>query len=302
MKRSILILSISIIAVLYVPFSYISSLKGTPAIKKTRLRILLHSWVWWQEPRRTYLTDTILLVHINTSQNVPAVSIPRDLWVKIPTKSGSPFSRKINLSTNGLFPNDLPDLRPDFKFDSNNQPLLFFVLNKLTGFTIDGFVAVDFNSFVKTVDILGGIDVDIIKSFTDKQYPVAGKENDPCGKSEDEMKEYTDPDKIATDSPELLFPCRFETVEFKAGITHLSGTSALRYARSRHAPEDGGDFNRAQRQQKVLEAFRSKLVSPYFITRIPALYSELKDDVRSSLRSVIYNHLLNRYRRSNLSR
>ncbi|MEK9179256.1 MAG: LCP family protein, partial [Patescibacteria group bacterium] len=135
---------------------------------------------------------------------------------------------------------------------------------------------------VKTVDILGGIDVDIIKSFTDKQYPVAGKENDPCGKSEDEMKEFTDPDKIATDSPELLFPCRFETVEFKAGITHLSGTSALRYARSRHAPEDGGDFNRAQRQQKVLEAFRSKLVSPYFITRIPALYSELKDDVRSS--------------------
>jgi anionic cell wall polymer biosynthesis LytR-Cps2A-Psr (LCP) family protein len=98
----------------------------------------------------------------------------------------------------------------------------------------------DFSVFSDAVDLVGGIDVTVPFGFTDTMYPIAGKENDTC-------------------DGDLQFLCRYKTVEFKQGISHMDGVRALEYVRSRHSEgEEGTDFARSRRQQDVLLAIRLK--------------------------------------------
>lgn len=249
----------------------------------------------------TYLTDTIMLTHVDTkTKKVILFSIPRDLWVRLPTKSGEDFHTKINsLYMHELYPKDYPDIIPD--------NLTKKITNQVTGLKIDGYVSVNFAGFTKAIDILGGIDVDVKKSFTDPEYPIESKEKDLCDKDIEELftkaqpfitpgynpeernRQFKDNPKLeefvknATDSPELAFPCRYEKLEFVKGRTHMDGVTALKYARSRHSPEDGGDFARALRQQQVIEAVKNKVISLGFVTKIIPLLDEFKKDVKTDI-------------------
>lgn len=248
----------------------------------------------------TYLTDTIIVLNIDIkSKKTTIFSVPRDLWVGLPTKSGADFHTKINaLYQLELFPKDYPDLK---KLSAKT------IVSKITGLPIDGYVSVNFAGFTKAIDILGGIDVEIKRSFTDPEYPIEGKEKDLCDKDTEELfkkaepfttpgfnpeqrdQQFKDDPKLeefvknATDSPELAFPCRYEKLEFKKGPAHLDGATALKFARSRHAPEDGGDFNRALRQQQVIEAVKDKVINIGFVSKIIPLMDEFKKDVKTDI-------------------
>ena len=50
----------------------------------------------------------------------------------------------------------------------------------------------------------------------------------------------------------------------------------LKFARSRHSPDDGDDFNRAIRQQLVIESIKDKVISLGFIPKIIPLMNEFK--------------------------
>ena len=257
----------------------------------------------------TYLTDTIMVAHVDTKiKKVTLFSIPRDLWVKLPTKSGADFHTKINsLYQLELFPKDYPDLK---------QMQVKTIISKITGLPIDGYVSVNFEGFTKAIDILGGIDIDVKRSFTDPEYPITGKEKELCDKDTEELFKKAEPFitpgfnpdernmqfkdnpkleefvKNATDSPELAFPCRYEKLEFDKGLVHLDGATALKFARSRHAPEDGGDFNRAIRQQQVIEGIKDKVISFGFIPKIIPLMDEFKKDVKTDINSDIIKKLI----------
>ena len=151
-------------------------------------------------------------------------------------------------------------------------------LRDVTGLTIDSYVAIDFESFQTVIDTLGGIDVDVKNSFEDKEYPIEGKETDLCGKQESDLEEL---EKIATESVVLAFPCRYETIKFSAGLNHFDGETALKFARSRHSLEDGGDFARAKRQQQVIEATVDKLLSPLFFPKLTNLMNGLEDKIQT---------------------
>ncbi|MEK9169776.1 MAG: LCP family protein [Patescibacteria group bacterium] len=248
----------------------------------------------------TYLTDTIMVAHVDIKTiRATLFSIPRDLWVKLQTKSGADFHTKINtLYQLELFPKDYPDLK---------QTSTKTVISQITGLPIDGFVSVDFAGFIKAIDILGGIDIEVKKSFIDLEYPITGKEKELCDKeTEDFFKKaepFTTPGfnpdqrnqlfkdepkfeefmKNATNSPELAFPCRYEKLEFKKGLTHMDGTTALKFSRSRHSADDGGDFNRALRQQQVIEGIKDKVISLGFIPKIIPLMDEFKKDVKTDI-------------------
>ncbi|MFA6081439.1 MAG: LCP family protein [Patescibacteria group bacterium] len=248
----------------------------------------------------TYLTDTIIVVNIDIkAKKTTLFSIPRDLWVGLPTKSGADFHTKINAAYQlELFPKDYPDLK---KISTKT------IVSKVTGLPIDGYVSVNFAGFTKAIDILGGIDVDIKRSFTDPEYPIEGKEKELCDKDtedlfkkaepfitpgfspDDRNQQFKDNPKLeefvknATDSPELAFPCRYEKLEFKKGPAHLDGETALKFARSRHSPEDGGDFNRALRQQQVIEAVKDKVINIGFVSKIIPLMDEFKKDVKTDI-------------------
>ena len=240
----------------------------------------------------TYLTDTIMAAHVNLKKKeVMLISIPRDIWVKVPTKVNSDtFHAKINsVYQMGLFPENYPDINTKYITEDNPSGLIKQVVKDITGLEVDYFVAVDFEGFTRVIDILNGIDLIVERSFTDYEYPIEGKEDDPCDKKDQELEDAV---KQATQEPVLAFPCRYETLQFTKGETHMDGATALKYARSRHALEDGGDFNRAKRQQNVIEAVKEKVLTIGFIPKIIPLIDELEEHIKMDLELSIINKFL----------
>jgi len=213
------------------------------------------------------LTDTIMVASYNlkTSQ-IDLISLPRDLWLPSLQSKANAVYQKGLVQGNGL-------------------GLSKVVIGNILGIPIHYALLVDFRGFVAAIDALGGIDVQVEKSFDDYQYPIEGKENDMCGLEEKEM-DFNENDaknlniepgkrlvlilqdgKIATDAAQedrgvKYFNCRYEHIKFEKGQMHMSGAVALSFVRSRHGTNgEGSDFARSKRQQKVIEAVKSKILS-----------------------------------------
>lgn len=230
----------------------------------------------------TYLTDSMMVVHIDLSQKkIAMISVPRDIWVKLPTKSGTDVHEKINaVYQMGLYPDNYPDVDVKGEGQPASADLVKRVIGPVFGLPIDNNISIDFDGFKRAVDILGGVDVNVLKTFDDYEYPVDGKEKDLCGKTEADLPEL---EKIASDSPSLAFPCRYEHLHFDQGTTHMNGETALKYVRSRHSLQDGSDFGRAARQQRFLEAVKDKIISAGFITKIVPLMDEMSSYIKTDI-------------------
>ncbi|KKQ67498.1 MAG: hypothetical protein US86_C0001G0425 [Candidatus Daviesbacteria bacterium GW2011_GWA2_38_24] len=206
------------------------------------------------------LTDSIIIASIDLkTKNAVLFSIPRDVWLES-------INHKINAA---------------YEIGIRSGEGLNFVKDKiddLLGIPIHYAVRIDFTGFAKAVDLIGGIEVDVPKTFDDYNYPIEGKENDLCGLTEKEMdindetakllnltlgkhKVLVDrEDRIATNSS--FFWCRYERIHFNKGSTNLDGITALKFVRSRMGTNgEGSDFARSRRQQLVIEAFREKALS-----------------------------------------
>ncbi|OGK50698.1 hypothetical protein A3B50_03460 [Candidatus Roizmanbacteria bacterium RIFCSPLOWO2_01_FULL_40_42] len=300
-----------------------NSVEKKPSVEKSSYNILLLGYAGGTH-EGTFLTDTMIVAHVDLKKkSVVLVSLPRDIWVAVPTKSGDPFHVKINtLYELELLGEPFPDVV--------GKNLVNKTIENIAGLPIDYFVAIDFYGFTRAMDILGGIDVNVDKSFTDERYPIEGKEKDLCGKDEqftkvekylgdtestleaerDELfkkepnlkKFFTD----ITDEPQNAFPCRYEKISFAKGLAHMSGETALKYARSRNSPEDGGDFGRARRQQKVIEATKDKVLTIGFVPKIIPLLDELEEYIKTDMPAVQLNKFLgenihaNEYKITNL--
>ncbi len=167
-----------------------------------------------------YLSDTIIVAQINTKENKATLtSIPRDYLVN--TKELG--QRKIN----AVFAENFDKNK---NWDEAGQATIE-VVEKMSGLDIPYFAVIDFDGFVKTIDLLGGVDINIQKTFTDYTFP---------------------------DNKEGYLPA----VTFKEGSELMDGRRALIYSRSRHAAgSEGTDFARSLRQQQVIQAAKSKVVS-----------------------------------------
>jgi anionic cell wall polymer biosynthesis LytR-Cps2A-Psr (LCP) family protein len=69
----------------------------------------------------SYLTDTMMILRVDMEKKSGLMlSIPRDLWVKVPTKTDEDFHSKINaVYQMGLFPNNFPNIPS--KYQPNDQ-------------------------------------------------------------------------------------------------------------------------------------------------------------------------------------
>jgi LCP family protein required for cell wall assembly len=104
------------------------------------------------------------------------------------------------------------------------------VVETIIGSNIDYYVRVDFKAFEDIVNDIDGVDVNVDRPFVDMQYP-----------TED---------------------FGYETITFDSGMQHMNGATALKYTRSRHGTNgEGSDFARSARQQKILHAVKTKLLS-----------------------------------------
>lgn len=119
------------------------------------------------------------------------------------------------------------------------------VVGDVMGEEIHYVMKIDFNGFEKLINQLGGVDVCVERDFSDSMYP-----------------EYEG-------SPTVM------TIAFEAGCQRMDGETALQYARSRHGNNnEGGDYARAARQQKLIMAVKDRandldiLLNPVALTRV----------------------------------
>lgn len=166
------------------------------------------------------LTDTIMVAFLNPdSKHVSLLSIPRDIWI-------TEIRAKINTAYH----------YGGFKMANDS-------VKSITGVSLSNTVVVDFSLFKDVIDSIGGIEVDVEKSFIDNKYPIAGLENDLC-------------------DGDFTYSCRYETLTFNAGVTQMNGETALKFVRSRNAEGDEGtDLARSKRQQRVISAIQNKMFS-----------------------------------------
>lgn len=173
------------------------------------------------------LTDTIILASVKHDTNkITFISLPRDIWIK-----------EYRAKLNSIY------YWGERREDTSSIDFVTKVVQEKLGQPIHYAVVVDFVAFKDVIDIIGGIEVDVENGFVDERYPIPGRENDLCG---------GDPE----------YNCRYETISFEQGVQHMDGERALKFVRSRHAEGDEGtDFARSARQQKVIAAVKDKVIS-----------------------------------------
>lgn len=138
-------------------------------------------------------------------------------------------------------------------------------IGDLLDLPIHYYAVVDFAGFEKAIDALGGVAVNVERDFEDFRYPIPGRENDDCGGKDPEFK------------------CRFEYLSFKKGLQKMDGLQALKFSRSRQSPgPEGSDFARTSRQQRVMVAFKNKVLSLSTLIN-PATISKLYEQYKASL-------------------
>lgn len=272
--------------------------------KKTPINILLLGYGGGSHDG-AYLTDSIITVHIDPkTQKIFLISIPRDIWVKIPTRGEDGSYSKINAAYQiGLDDINYPEKKEEFTGVGGGGKLTEYAVSRVTGLPINSFVGIDFSGFTKSIDTLGGVDIVVEKAFDDYEYPIEQKETESCGHTETEIASLSA--QLASPSAALTqldaFPCRYEHLHFDAGNQHMDGATVLKYARSRHSLQDGTDFGRTQRQRNLLVAVKQKIFSVGFIPQIVPFMTSLGDDLRTDLalddvRVLVQNaSLLNKY-------
>ncbi|MDD4784925.1 MAG: LCP family protein [Candidatus Shapirobacteria bacterium] len=229
------------------------------------------------------LTDSILVAQFVPSEKIiKLISIPRDLWIPIPVSIGITKMSKINSAyTIGLDDKRYPDKEIQFTGAAGGGQMAKTILSQVLGISIDNFITINFSGFIKTIDTLGGIDVYVQKTFTDPFYPIEEKTNDLCDKSPEEITALTA--TVSASKLEQYFPCRYETLHFDKGLQHMDSITALKFVRSRHSPEDGGDFNRSARQKLVIEAIKKKIISLNFIPKLIQFTNSLAGNLTTDI-------------------
>jgi LCP family protein required for cell wall assembly len=191
----------------------------------------------WEEGEGPSRTDSMMLVTIDPiSLTAGMLSIPRDLWVEIPAYGHGRINTAYFLGEKDRLPGGGPALAVK-------------TVERFLGVPIQYYVQIDFGAFVRMIDEIGGVEVDVPQEMR----------VDPIG-----------PNNV---------------VYLEPGVQILSGEVTLGYARQRKT--EGGDFDRAQRQQQVAIAIRDRVLSldmvPTLVAKSPALYQELAAGIHTNL-------------------
>jgi LCP family protein required for cell wall assembly len=225
-----------------------------------------------------FLTDVIQVLQINfKNQQTQLISIPRDLWVKLPTGKQAKINQAFTL---GQDPNQL--------ITSGGQ-IAKQMSAVVTGLPIDYFIAVDFVDFQRLIgQDLGGIEVEVNQTLDDPWYPIKGEELNPCGMSPEEVATVTA--QYSGFELERQFECRYEQLHYEPGLVKMEGGDALKFVRSRHGSA-AGDFSRSQRQQAVLTGIKKKLLNLEAFDQIPEFFTTVSQNISTDLDLEIIKYL-----------
>ena len=191
-----------------------------------------------------FRTDTMMLIHVNPAQRtVGVLSLPRDLWVEIPSYGPGRINTANFLGDGDAYPG------------GGGPALAMETIAENFGVRVEKYLLVNFDVFESVVDLLApdGVMVNVTEYIDDPDYPDAYYGTMP--------------------------------VTFEPGMQRMDAETLLKYARTRKT--QGGDFDRARRQQQVLDAVRAEVLSAggivNFVTQALPLWQELQGNYRTNL-------------------
>jgi LCP family protein required for cell wall assembly len=136
------------------------------------------------------------------------------------------------------------------KLPGGGPQLAMDTVEEFLGVPIDYFAQVDFMTFVNFIDKLGGLDIKIEEEI---KVGILGQK----------------------DKDVIIYP----------GVQNLNGLEVLGYARNRYT--EGGDFDRAKRQQYVIMTMREQFLNfnmlPVLVSKAPELYQEFSSGIKTNL-------------------
>lgn len=167
--------------------------------------------------------NIIMTVNMNTHK-ILLTTTPRDSYVKIPDGGGDQYDKLTHAGIYGV--------------ETSEK-----TLENLYGIDIDYYARINFTSFLKLIDLVGGVEVYNDQAFTS----LHGNFNFPVG-----------------------------------NITLKSGEEALGFVRERYSLQ-GGDNDRGKNQEKVIAALVNKLASLNSISNFSAIINGLQDSVQTNM-------------------
>lgn len=171
-------------------------------------------------------SDTVMLVRADPeTQSISLLSFPRDLLVQIHCPRVVPYTDRINAAYAKCGPQGTLD-----------------TVRALTGLDVNYLITVNFLGFVKLVDKLGGVWLDI-----DHRYF-----NDQGG------------------------PFGYAKIDLQPGYQKLDGRQALSYVRFRHTDSD---IYRVARQQQFVKSFKNQIHDSFGISSLPSVLHTITDNV-----------------------
>lgn len=173
-----------------------------------------------REGEEERFADTSILCTLNTyTKTLTMTSFLRDSFVKMPDYKGH-YGGRIKLTTIyhlGSIYGDGP---------AGSMELMNMTLYNNFGVEVDHNFEVSFDAFIKVVDMLGGVDVELTEAEAD----------------------YLNKDDV------------WVLYDVEPGPAHLDGMAALCYARMRKAAGDNeSDITRTSRQRQVIESLLEKV-------------------------------------------
>jgi LCP family protein required for cell wall assembly len=157
---------------------------------------------------------------------------------------------------------DIPGHGPDkinAAFQIGGARLAARTVHAYTGLPINHVVVVNFHSFSKLIDKIGGIDVNVPEPILSNSFDCPFKTQARCA--------------------------GFKGWRFEKGVQHMNGYRALIYSRVRENklnPRDS-DISRGSRQQDVMQALTSKLASSSTFLKLPFIGGDLLAPIATDL-------------------
>ena len=192
--------------------------------------------------RTERLYDSLMVVSVEKKTGrVSIVSVPRDTS-GYPLYWGGTGTVKINA---------IPTYVRNGWLKSPDQPVTTLVkeVGYLVGVPIDYYGVIDLGSFMKIIDMVGGVDITNATPIDDPSY-----------------------DWLDGSKPGFAL---------SVGPHHLDGRNALAYVRSRHG-SGNSDWARAGRQQQVLVAVAHKMATPGMFVKLPSLMAQAESLVTTN--------------------
>ena len=181
-------------------------------------------------------SDVNILMTVNTdTKEVLLTTTPRDSYVPIADGGNNQYDKLTHAGIYGV--------------DAS-----IHTLENLYGIDINYYARLNFTSFLKLIDLLGGIDV-----YNDQEFNA-----------------HTNDGK-----------------HYPVGNLHLNSKDALGFVRERYALADG-DRDRGRNQQKVITAIIQKLTSTEVLTNYSAVIQGLQESVQTNMPVEVMIDLVNR--------